>query len=247
MPAPLDPAATQELFRKARQGDELARQRLVEHNLRLVRAVVRRFREARLFIPVDDDDLFQAGCIGLLQAVDGFDPERGIQFSTYAVPFILGEIRRYVRQQVAPDLPRSLWQRSGQVATVRTRFLQQWGREPTLAELSRLTGLSTQDVAEALEVQEWLGELSRTPGTGLATPVPEPGQEDARLEGTHDRVALHEALARLPPADRLLLELRFFRQLSQPEVAARLGLSQPHISRRERQLLARLRSGFSDR
>jgi len=258
LPAPLDPVATRELFRQARLGDGRSRRRLIEHNLRLVRAVLRRFLEARSFTPVDGEDLFQAGCVGLLQAVDGFDPERGIRFSTYAVPFILGEMRRHLRQQAAPDLPRSLWQRSGRVAAARTQLLQQFGREPTLAELGQATGLSAQDVAAALEAQMMLTGSSSPPAArhrraaggqergDARERMSEPGEEDVSFQRADERVALQEMLARLAPADRQLLELRFFQQLSQVEVAARLGLSQPYVSRRERQLLAQLRSGFRE-
>lgn len=227
LPPPLRPEEVMPLFRRIRAGDQGARTEAIERNLRLVVQVLNRFLETRSVAQGDLDDLFQAGCLGLMQAVDGFQPERAVRFSSYAVPFILGEIRRAFRRLVAPDLPRSLWQRRGRLLEVREELAQKLGREPTLGEIAAAAGVSSPEVAEGLEQLQPAARLE--------------GADQTVWERSEDRITLEQLMAGLSAGDRLLFRLRFLEGRSQSEVAWRLHVSQPQVSRRERQLLAQLR------
>lgn len=204
-----------------------------EENLGLVHLCANKFRNRG----IEYDELYSAGCIGLLKAVKAFDVSRGVRFSTYAVPVILGEIKRLFRDGGAMRVSRSLKELSIRVQKLCEEFRHREGREPTISELAVITGESETDIAEALCVSQPL--LSLTSGGE------DEGQIDVPIEAPDesivDLLALRQIMARLEPNDRALLELRYFRNLTQSKTAQALGMTQVQVSRREKKLLAQMR------
>ncbi len=207
------------------------RERRVRENLGLAHACANRFRGRG----VEYDDLFQAGCVGLVKAADGFEPARGLRFSTYAVPVILGEIKRIFRDGGSVKVARPLKELSLRARREEDRFLLQEGRPPTVGELAGLLGVPPEEAA--LAVNAGKAPLSLTAGEGGAWDVPVEAPEEAALE----RVSLRQALAGLPPGDRALIEQRYFGRKTQAETARALGMTQVQVSRREKKILALLR------
>lgn len=204
-------------------------------NIGLVHACARRFKGRGL----EYDDLFQAGCVGLVKAVDHFDEGRGLCFSTYAVPVIMGEIRRLFRDGGSVKIGRSLKELSLKVARERDRFCQREGREPTLSELAERMQLAVEEVAEALNAAMPTVSLTRYDDdddgaqTDIAVPAPE--------ESLTDRLALRQVLDSLPERDRRLIVLRYLQHKTQQVTAEQLGMTQVQVSRRERVILSEMR------
>lgn len=209
------------------------KQPLAEENLGLVHLCANRFRGRG----IEYDDLYSAGCVGLMKAVRAFDTERGVKFSTYAVPVILGEIKRLFRDGGAIRVSRSLKELSMRLQRLCEEFRQREMREPTVAELAALSGESEQDVSEALCVSQPL--LSLTAGDDDEGQIDIPSE--APDEAITDLLALRQIMARLEPKDRALLELRYFRGLTQSKTASALGMTQVQVSRREKKLLTQMR------
>ena len=212
----------------------MSRDDFICENMGLVHTCARRFAGRG----VEYDDLFQAGCVGLIKAVDGFDPQRGLCFSTYAVPLILGEIRHLFREGGAIKVSRSLKSLSYRAGRVREQLSAQYGREPTVEELARELDVEPALAAQAVCVA--LPPLSLT--------RQEEGEEgqidlptDSPEEQITDRLALHQVLERLEPRDRQLIRLRYLQRQTQQATATALGLTQVLVSRRERVLLRSLR------
>ena len=209
------------------------RKPLAEENLGLVHLCANRFRGRG----IEYDDLYSAGCIGLLKAVKAFDSGRGVKFSTYAVPVILGEIKRLFRDGGAVHVSRSLKELSMRLSRICEDFRQREMREPTVAELSQLSGETESAVAEALCVSQ--------PTVSLTAGDDDEGQTDIPTESPDesitDLLALRQIMARLPHEDRALLELRYFRGLTQTKTAQALGMTQVQVSRREKKLLTQMR------
>ncbi|WP_164169432.1 sigma-70 family RNA polymerase sigma factor [Ruminococcus flavefaciens] len=209
------------------------RKPLAEENLGLVHLCANRFRGRG----IEYDDLYSAGCIGLLKAVKAFDSGRGVKFSTYAVPVILGEIKRLFRDGGAVRVSRSLKELSMRLSRICEDFRQREMREPTVAELSQLSGETESAVAEALCVSQ--------PTVSLTAGDDDEGQTDIPTESPDesitDLLALRQIMARLPHEDRALLELRYFRGLTQTKTAQALGMTQVQVSRREKKLLTQMR------
>lgn len=215
--------------------------RIVDAYLDLVRSLARRF--ANRGEPLDD--LVQVGSMGLLKAIDRFDPDRNIQFTTYAVPTIVGELRRYFRDRAATiRVPRGLRERSHVLNTAIQHFLQDNGRTPTVAEISGITGISEEDVIEGLESNEAtnLASLDSRTDEGELSLLDVVGDEDKTLKLLDERLSLAGAMSNLDEREKRLLYLRFIEGLSQSEIAERLGISQMHVSRLLRQTLQSLRS-----
>lgn len=203
-----------------------------EENLGLVHLCANKFRGRG----IDYDDLYSAGCVGLLKAVKAFDVSRGVKFSTYAVPVILGEIKRLFRDGGTIRVSRSLKELSMRLQKLCEDIRQREGREPTISELAEMSGESESDVAEALCVNQPL--LSLTSGedeSQIDIPCEAPD------EGIVDTLALRQIMERLEPQDRILLELRYFRELTQAKTAKILGMTQVQVSRREKKLLTQMR------
>lgn len=231
-----------ELVVRAQQGDKGARDQLVEANLRLVRSLAARFGSAG----VDTEDLFQLGCIGLLKAVDRFDLTYEVRFSTYAVPLILGEIRRHLRDDGPMRVSRSLKQLAQQARRARAQLAGELGRDPTVAEVARELGATPEDVVEALDGVRAPSSIHQTVHESDGDPIyllDQLASEESNREGAWvDRVALREGLSLLNQREQTVILLRFFRDQTQTEVAAILGCSQVQVSRIERRALEQIRS-----
>jgi len=202
----------------------------VREYLPLVRGLVNRYRGEY----AEADDLFQVGCLGLLKALRNFSLVRGVVFTTYAVPVITGEIKMYLRGQGAMKYGRALKIQAIRLKKLQEELTGRFGRQPTLGELSEVSGLEPEEVTVTLESLRPLLSLDADPEQPLAT--------EGEQEAVVDRVALYEALGTLPERERKVVLYRFFRQRTQQETAAALGVSQVHVSRLERKVLQSLRS-----
>jgi RNA polymerase sporulation-specific sigma factor len=233
-----------ELVARARGGDMEARDHLVEANLRLVRSLVARFTNTT----ADSEDLFQLGCIGLLKAVDRFDLSYDVRFSTYAVPLILGEIRRHLRDDGPMRVSRSLKQLAGQARKVRERLLAELGREPSVSEIAKELDVAPEEVIEAMDGARAPTSIHQTVHESDGDPIyllDQLSSDDNREGQWLDRVALREGLSCLEPREQTVIMLRFFRDKTQSEVASILGCSQVQVSRLERRALEQIRRFMS--
>lgn len=224
------------LLAQAKKGDKTASEKLTQANLGLIWSVARRFYGRG----VEPDDLFQLGCLGFIKALDGFDEAYGTQFSTYAVPKIAGEIRRFLRDDGAVKVSRGLKERAMQLSAGRVLAEQRLGRAPTVSELQEMTGLSPEEIAEAelaLLPAESLQRESGEEGLTLEHLLGECLQEDRVLEN----VTLHQAIDELPEKERQVIALRYFHGLTQSVCARIMKVSQVQISRLERKAIAALR------
>lgn len=205
-----------------------------EEHLGLVHHCAGRFRGRG----IEYDELYSAGCLGLVKAVNGFDTDRGVQFSTYAVPVILGEIKRLFRDGAAVKVSRRIRECAIALRKIQEDYVRDNGQEPTLSQLSQLSGISEEDAAQALCVTQ--APISLTVGddgdqSQLDIPVPAPDK------AIGDSIALRQTMAQLSEKDRKLLMLRYFNELTQAKTAAVLGMTQVQVSRREKKLLSQLR------
>lgn len=230
-----------ELLRAAREGDNGACQQVLEENQGLIWSVVRRYGGRG----VEMDDLYQLGCLGFVKAVQGFDPGFGTQFSTYAVPKIAGEIRRFLRDDGPVKVSRGMKERAGLIRTAQARLEERLGREPTLSQLAEETGLEPEEVAAA--------QLSAEPVLSLQGETGESGLilegllgDDGLEEKTVERLALERALELLPQRERTVIQLRYYKGLTQSQCARVIGVSQVQISRLERRALHDLRTQLAD-
>ena len=224
------------LIRQAQAGDGAACARLMEENNGLIWSIVRRFFGRG----VDPEDLYQLGCVGLLKAIHGFDTAYGTRFSTYAVPKISGEIRRFLRDDGAVKVSRGMKERARAVHLARRELEQALGREPTLSELSKHTGLSAEELATAESASGTAQSLQQESGETLLTLehiLGDEGQEERLVE----RLALDAAMDALPERERMVIALRFFHGLTQDRCAKVLGISQVQVSRLERRALEAMR------
>ncbi len=223
-------------IRLAQQGDRARAGQIVEENSGLVWSVVRRF----IGRGVDAEDLYQLGCVGLLKAIDGFDESFGTRFSTYAVPKISGEIRRFLRDDGAVKVSRGVKERAAQIRSARSALEQRIGREPTLSELERETGISVEDIVfaeTATGPAESLQKESGEDGFSLELVLGDYGAEEKMLE----HVALRSAVETLPDRERQVIALRFFHGMTQQNCARVLHVSQVQVSRLERRAIEALR------
>lgn len=231
-------SAQLELLRAAQEGDREACEQAVIENNGLIWSVVRRYYGRG----VDPEDLYQLGCLGFLKAVQGFDFAYGTCFSTYAVPKIAGEIRRFLRDDGAIKVGRSLREQAQTLYTVRQKLRQQLGREPALSELSEATGWTAEEIAQIDLATDTPESLQKETADGLTlegtlgTEAPE--------ESLVERIALREAIDHLPEKERMAILLRYFKGLTQDQTARILGVSQVQVSRLERRGLKRLRESF---
>ena len=226
----------EDLIRRRQAGDKEAADLLVAENAGLIWSVAKRF----LGRGADAEDLYQLGCLGFLKAVDGFDLEFGTQFSTYAVPKISGEIRRFLRDDGAIKVSRSLKERSATIRQMRTRLSSALGREPTLRELSDHTGYTPEEIAAAeaavMEVESIHRECGEE-GFTLENILTDTESEERLLE----KIALRQAVSELPDREKTVIQLRYFHGLTQDRVAKVLGVSQVQVSRIEKKAIGILR------
>ena len=226
----------QELIRQAQQGDRSASERLVLENAGLIWSVARRYFGRG----TEPDDLYQLGCVGFLKAVASFDPAYGTQFSTYAVPKIAGEIRRFLRDDGQVKVSRSLKERAAQVHQARMRLTGSLGREPLVSELAAELALTPEEIAAAetaTSAAESIQRESGEEGFSLEDVLCTDGMEDRILES----IALRDALSHLTERERLVVNLHYFHGLTQQKIASLLGVSQVQVSRIEKKALGRLR------
>lgn len=231
-------APTLELLRAAQKGDREACQQAVVENNGLIWSIVRRYYGRG----VEPEDLYQLGCLGFLKAIQGFDFSYGTCFSTYAVPKIAGEIRRFLRDDGSVKVSRSIREQGQLLYTVRERLRNQLGREPALSELSEATGLSLEEIAQielAICAPESL-QQETAEGLTLEGMLGAEAPEESLVE----RIALREAIERLPERERMTILLRYFRGMTQERTARVLGVSQVQVSRLEHRGLERLRRSF---
>ncbi|MBR7009375.1 MAG: sigma-70 family RNA polymerase sigma factor [Oscillospiraceae bacterium] len=231
-----DRNGTLALIAGAQAGDRVAMERLVEENLGLIRAVARRYQGRG----VENDDLFQLASLGFLKAVAGYDPAFGTQFSTYAVPKIAGEIRRFLRDDGAVKVSRSLKERAVLIRQTRDRLAKSLGREPVLSELAEALELTAEEIAEA--------ETAADPAVSIQQPAGDTGlslesvlSDSPMEERLVERLALRQALDRLPEREARVVALRYYHGLTQDRTARLIGVSQVQVSRIEKKALAHLR------
>ena len=231
---------TEELILAVQAGDNRAGEALVTENSGLIWSVARRFQGRG----TEMDDLYQLGCLGFLKAVEGFDPAFGTQFSTYAVPKIAGEIRRFLRDDGAVKVSRTIKEQAAAIKTARNALTGALGREPTVMELSRQTGLSPEEIAvaeTATAATESIQRQTGDEGFSLEDVLAAPEAEERMLE----HIDLTQAIGKLQEREAMVIKLRYFHALTQQRVSVVLGVSQVQVSRIEKKALARLRELLS--
>ena len=225
-----------ELIRLAQNGDKQAAEEMIVNNTGLIWSVARRYFGRG----VDPDDLYQLGCVGFLKAVENFDLNYGTQFSTYAVPKIAGEIRRFLRDDGSIKVSRSIKERAQLIKTARSDLEQKLNREPTISELTRETGFTPEDIAMCETATAATDSLQRETGDDgftLEQVLGDYGMEEKLIE----QVSLREAIATLPEKEKLAILLRYYRGLTQDHASRIMGISQVQVSRLERRAVERLR------
>lgn len=226
----------EELIAKAQKGDTGACESLVSENTGLIWSVVRRF----LGRGVEADDLYQLGCLGFLKAVEGFDLNFGTKFSTYAVPKIAGEIRRFLRDDGVVKISRGIKEQASTIKNARNLLMHSLGREPTVQEISKQTGFSVEEIAtaeSAVSCVESIQQKNGEDGFSLENILSNTQSEDVFLE----TISLHQAISRLPERERTVIQLRYFHGLTQQRVSIVLSVSQVQVSRIEKKALMRLK------
>ncbi|NBH83579.1 SigB/SigF/SigG family RNA polymerase sigma factor [bacterium C-53] len=233
------------LIEKSQLGDKKAREILIEENLGLVRHIVKRYT----IRGYDAEDLFQIGTIGLMKAVDKFDSSFGVQFSTYAVPMIQGELRRFMRDDGMIKISRGLKENCIKVKRAVEKLSQELGREPQLSQIEEETGIDREDIVMALdagmEVESIYKTIYQSDGNEIymIDQLRSPGEEvpDGEKEKLINKILIEQLLDGLDEGDREIIRLRYFENVTQTEVAKRLGMSQVQVSRLEKKILLRMR------
>lgn len=229
------------LIAKSQQGDKQAREVLIEKNLGLVHAMVRRF----VGRGVEAEDLFQIGTIGLMKAIDHFDLNYDVKFSTYAVPLISGEIKRFLRDDGPVKVSRTLKEQAMKIGQVRQRLQGILGREPTILEISQEADLSVEEIVAATEadykVESIYEPVYQNDGSEV-TLADTLGKEDEEKEALLNRMLLKQLLEELDERESRLIHLRYFQEKTQVEVAKLLGISQVQVSRMEKRILLAMRA-----
>ena len=233
-----------QLLRRAKDGDEQAREQLIEGNLRLVLSVIQRF-DKRGESP---DDLFQGGCIGLIKAISNFDPDKQVRFSTYGVPMIAGEVRRYLRDNSAIRVSRSIRDVAYKVLQCKEAMTAKMGREPSLEEISKALEIPQEDVSQALDAvcaPVSLYDSVYSDGGDPLT-VMDQVRDTRNTEGNWmEHITLQNAFRALGDREKEILSLRFYDGKTQMEVATRLGISQAQVSRLEKGAIVSMRRSVS--
>lgn len=228
------------LFTRMQSGDLQSREKLVNGNLRLVLSVIQRFNNRGELV----DDLFQVGCIGLIKAIDNFDLEQNVKFSTYAVPMIIGEIRRYLRDNTPVRVSRSLRDIAYKVLQIRDQLAHKFSREPTLIEIASELDVSREEIILAMDsIQEpvSLFEPIYNDGGDPIFVMDQISDEKSMDEKWLEVLSVKDALKKLSEREKLILTLRFYRGKTQMEVADEIGISQAQVSRLEKSALGQLR------
>ena len=219
-------------IKKAQEGSESAKTILLENNYPLIKSIVKRF----LNKGVDYDDLYQLGCVGFLKAINNFDEKFNVKFSTYCVPMVIGEIKRFIRDDGIVKISRSIKENNWKIKQAAGRFADANNREPTVEELVCATGLSKEDIVIAASAVKEPEYIDREDYTGLELRL-----EDDKEE-VINQILLEKLLGELKENERKLIEMRYYQEKTQTEVAKMLGMSQVQVSRNEKKILAKLRN-----
>lgn len=233
-----------ELFKRIKAGDEEARKRYIEGNLRLVLSVIQRFSNSNEHI----DDLFQIGCVGLIKAIDNFNPDMMVKFSTYAVPMIVGEVRRFLRDNNAIRVSRSLRDIAYKAIYAREDLTKRTLREPTICEIANEIGVSKEEIVYALDAIQSpvsLYDPVYTEGGDTLYMMDQISDKTQKEEKWVEDLALEEAMRRLPDRERSIIKKRFFDGKTQMEVAEEIHISQAQVSRLEKNALKSMRKYLS--
>lgn len=228
------------LFNRILQGDLAAREQFIQGNLRLVLSVIQRFNNRG----EPADDLFQVGCIGLIKAIDNFDVTQEVQFSTYAVPMIIGEVRRYLRDNNAIRVSRSLRDLAYKAMLMREDLFNKNNKEPTINELAKELGVDREELAMAIDsVQDTVSMFEPIFQDGTDTVcVMDQIRDNENIDSTWEQtITINEAMKKLPEREQMIINLRFFEGRTQTEIAEEIGISQAQISRLEKNALKHLR------
>ncbi len=229
-----------ELMKKIKAGDMLAREKFIDGNLRLVLSVIQRFSHR----DENADDLFQIGCIGLIKAVDNFDLKHNVKFSTYAVPMIIGELRRYLRDNTPIRVSRSLRDIAYKTLRAKEDYINLHSKEPSIEELSEILQIPKEDIVFALEAIQSpvsLFEPAYSDGTDTLFIMDQVKDSKNTDESWLEEIALKEAMKKLTDREKLIVNLRFFSGRTQMEVAEEIGISQAQVSRLEKNALERMK------
>ncbi len=232
-----------ELFVRMRQGDSEAKEQLVSGNLKLVLSIVQRFAHRA----ENMDDLFQIGCIGLIKAIDHFDLNHEVRFSTYAVPMIIGEIKRYLRDNQMIRVSRHLKDLAYKVLRQKEKMTHEWQREPTLSELAERMGLQEKEVAESLESLQSVVSIFEPVYNDDGDPLyllDQIRDEHDEIGKLSSLIALKESMKHLNPREAQIINRRYYQGQTQTEIAAELGISQAQVSRLEKSALECLKKNF---
>lgn len=228
-----------ELIKRSHEGDQDARDLIVQKNMRLVWSVVQRF----LNRGYEPDDLFQIGSIGLLKSVDKFDLSYDVKFSTYAVPMIIGEIQRFIRDDGTVKVSRSLKEMANKIRKAKDELSKTYGRIPTVNELAEYLELTPEDIILAQEASRIPSSIHETVYENDGDPITLLDQIDNGEEGRwFDKIALKEAIGELDEREKLIVYLRYYKDQTQSEVAGRLGISQVQVSRLEKKILQQMKT-----
>lgn len=231
----------EELFKRIKNGDEQARELYIKGNLRLVLSVIRRFQNSN----ENADDLFQIGCIGLIKAIDNFDTSLQVKFSTYAVPMIVGEIRRYLRDNNSIRVSRSLRDIAYKAIYTRENYIKQYLKEPTINEISKEIGIEKEMIVYAMDAIQnpvSLFEPVYTEGGDTLYVMDQISDKKNKEDSWIENLSLKEAVKRLAPREKHIIELRFYEGKTQMEVAQEIGISQAQVSRLEKSALKCMRN-----
>lgn len=231
----------EELFRRIKEGDEEARELYIKGNLRLVLSVIKRFQSSNENV----DDLFQIGCIGLIKAIDNFDTTLNVKFSTYAVPMIIGEIRRYLRDNNSIRVSRSLRDIAYKAIYAKENYLKQHLKEPTIAEIAEEIGIEKEMIVYAMDAIQnpvSLFEPVYTEGGDTLYVMDQISDKKNREDKWIENLSLREAMQRLNDRERHIIELRFYEGKTQMEVAKEIGISQAQVSRLEKNALKSMKN-----
>ncbi|MBR6653134.1 MAG: RNA polymerase sporulation sigma factor SigG [Oscillospiraceae bacterium] len=234
---------TMELLRRSKEGDKKAREELIAGNLRLVLSVIQKFSGRG----ENADDLFQVGCIGLIKAIDNFDISQNVRFSTYGVPMIIGEIRRYLRDNSAVRVSRSMRDTAYKVLQAKERLINQNQREPTVEEIAKELGIKREDVVFAIDaIMEPVSLYEPVyTGSGDAIYVMDQVSDTKNTdESWMEQIALSEAISKLSERERHILALRFYAGKTQMEVSAEVGISQAQVSRLEKNAINQIKKNM---
>ncbi|UOQ47531.1 RNA polymerase sporulation sigma factor SigF [Gracilibacillus caseinilyticus] len=235
--SPLDDKEVKKYIQLSQQGDEEARSLLVEKNIRLVWSVVQRF----LNRGYDQDDLFQIGCIGLLKSIDKFDLEYEVKFSTYAVPMIIGEIQRFIRDDGTVKVSRSLKEIGNKIRRVTDELTKELSRAPTIQEIADKLELSPEDIIHAQEATKKPQSIHETVYENDGDPITLLDQIADVNDNWFDKLTMEQVIKDLDKRERLIVYLRYYKDKTQTEVANRLGISQVQVSRIEKKILEKIK------